>query len=108
MEWGLALTYPTEVNKEFLEKNSRLFNNPPTVCEKDQGLSMTDQLDIMKALGHLEGKVEGFLEVLRTNQIQHTDFETRLRSIERSKYYIIGVAAAASFLLQFVKDVLPW
>ena len=72
---------------------------------------MTDDTEIHRALGHIEGKLDQLL-LSQTAHISvqadnHKDHEKRIRSLEQSQWKVLGGASLLAFLLSLFpfKDV---
>ncbi len=59
-------------------------------------------VDIYRALGTLEGKVDGFLQMEVGRQKAIDDHEERLRGLEASKHRVIGAGSVVSAIIAFL------
>lgn len=57
-------------------------------------MSLHNESEIMLAIGRLEGKVDTLIQMQRIQEDQIKNHEDRLRQLEHSKSYAMGIAAA--------------
>lgn len=65
------------------------------------------QLDeVSAAIGRMEAKLDAALESQKDSREQAKGFDDRLKSLERSRSWSIGAAAAVGFLASVLKETL--
>lgn len=69
-------------------------------------LTMPDDADISHQLGVLSGKLDMILENQRNVMHQITNLDSRIRSLESHRGYMMGVIAAAALLWTVVFEFL--
>ena len=57
-------------------------------------MTLHGESEIMLAIGRLEGKVDTLIQMQRIQEEQIKNHEDRLRQLEHSKSYAMGIAAA--------------
>jgi TolA-binding protein len=57
-------------------------------------MTLHGESEIMLAIGRLEGKVDTLIQMQRIQEDQIKNHEDRLRQLEHSKSYAMGIAAA--------------
>ena len=60
----------------------------------------------MLAIGRLEGKVDTLIQMQRIQEEQIKNHEDRLRQLEHSKSYAMGIAAAVGAIISTITTVL--
>jgi hypothetical protein len=60
---------------------------------------MSEQSDLQRDLGRVEGKLDSVINLLTENGKKHTELEERVRKVEGRQLYWSGAAFAAAFLL---------
>ena len=67
---------------------------------------MSNQDDLLFAMGRLEGKVDALLSSIRKHDQELSQLETRLRQLEQYKFLTLGAAGVVdgvvSALMQFI------
>ena len=67
---------------------------------------MSNQDDLLFAMGRLEGKVDALLSSIRKHDQELSQLETRLRQLEQYKFLPLGAAGVVggvvSALMQFI------
>lgn len=56
-------------------------------------------------LGRIEGQLGTYIDLMKSMQEKHEGLETRVRSLENAKFWLIGLGAAAGGILGFLVDV---
>ena len=62
-------------------------------------MSFHGESEIMLAIGRLEGKVDTLIQLQRLQEEQIKNHEDRLRQLEHSKSYAMGIAAAVGAII---------
>jgi len=62
-------------------------------------MSLHGESEIMLAIGRLEGKVDTLIQLQRLQEEQIKNHEDRLRQLEHSKSYAMGIAAAVGAII---------
>jgi TolA-binding protein len=62
-------------------------------------MSLHGESEIMLAIGRLEGKVDTLIQLQRMQEEQIKNHEDRLRQLEHSKSYAMGIAAAVGAII---------
>lgn len=65
-----------------------------------------DTPEIMLAIGRLEGKVDALLQMQRMQEDQLKNHEGRLRELEHSKSFTMGIAATVGAIASLLTHVL--
>jgi hypothetical protein len=60
---------------------------------------VSEQSELQRDLGRVEGKLDSILELLKGSATQHASLEARVRKVENKQYYLSGAAFAAAFVL---------
>jgi uncharacterized metal-binding protein YceD (DUF177 family) len=60
-----------------------------------------DAPEIMLAIGRLEGKVDALLQMQRIQEDQIKIHEARIRDLEHSKSFTMGIAATVGAIVSF-------
>lgn len=60
---------------------------------------------LVMILGEIKGQLSTYIDVMKGLQDNHKNLETRVRSVENAKYYILGFAAAVGGLAGFLVDM---
>jgi hypothetical protein len=60
---------------------------------------MSEQSDLQRDLGRVEGKLDSVLAILKSNETNHASLEARVRKVESKQFYFSGAAFAAAFIL---------
>jgi hypothetical protein len=60
-----------------------------------------DAPEIMLAIGRLEGKVDALLQMQRIQEDQIKTHEERIRDLEHSKSFTMGIAATVGAIVSF-------
>jgi hypothetical protein len=60
---------------------------------------MSEQSDLQRDLGRVEGKLDSVINMLTENGKKHTDLEERVRKVEGRQLYWSGASFAAAFIL---------
>jgi len=67
---------------------------------------MSQDHDVMLAIGRLEGKLDSLIQLRQQQQQEIRDLDTRVRALESAKSLIIGgagvVSASVTLLLNFI------
>ena len=56
---------------------------------------MSTHDDLIRALGRIEGKLDGLSADIKTGEGDRKDLETRVRKLEQFKSWLIGIGAAS-------------
>lgn len=64
--------------------------------------------EVLIALGRLEGKVDAMMTSLRLQEQELKRMEERVRHLEQSKAWLLGVAAVISLIAGFVVKMIPF
>ena len=62
--------------------------------------------ELFLAIGRLEGKLDALLTMQQYQQDQLKDHDTRLRSLEHSRGYLLGMAAAIGAIVSLALNFL--
>lgn len=62
-------------------------------------MSFHAESEIMLAIGRLEGKIDSLIQLQRIQEEQIKNHEDRLRQLEHSKSYAMGIAAAVGAVI---------
>lgn len=68
-------------------------------------MSLHNESEIMLAIGRLEGKVDTLIQMQRIQEDQIKNHEDRLRQLEHSKSYAMGIAAAIGAVVSTVMSL---
>lgn len=72
---------------------------------------MSDDVEVHRALGRIEGKLDGMLGRMTAQENRHADHESRIRAIEAGQNKQLGWAAAmgsvASIIITLAVKFLP-
>jgi hypothetical protein len=60
---------------------------------------MSDQSELQRALGQVEGKLDSVIAMLKDNGTKHENLEVRVRKVEGRLLYFSGAAVALAFIL---------
>lgn len=69
-------------------------------------MTLHGESEIMLAIGRLEGKVDTLIQMQRIQEEQIKNHEDRLRQLEHSKSYAMGIAAAVGAIISTITTVL--
>lgn len=69
-------------------------------------MSLQGESEIMLAIGRLEGKVDTLIQLQRLQEEQLKNHEDRLRQLEHSKSYAMGIAAAIGAIISTATTLL--
>jgi hypothetical protein len=69
-------------------------------------MSLHGESEIMLAIGRLEGKVDTLIQLQRLQEEQIKNHEDRLRQLEHSKSYAMGIAAAIGAIISTATTLL--
>ena len=69
-------------------------------------MSLHGESEIMLAIGRLEGKVDTLIQLQRMQEEQIKNHEDRLRQLEHSKSYAMGIAAAVGAIISTATTLL--
>ena len=69
-------------------------------------MSLHGESEIMLAIGRLEGKVDTLIQLQRMQEEQIKNHEDRLRQLEHSKSYAMGIAAAIGAVISTATTLL--
>ncbi len=61
----------------------------------------TELLEIQRALGKIEGKIDTFILQMKVQDDRHFGLEKRVRSVENQQYLYAGAAAVLATILSF-------
>jgi hypothetical protein len=59
---------------------------------------MSEQEDLQRGLGRVEGKLDAVLEHLKASDERHSKLEPRVRAVENRQFYVVGAAASLAFV----------
>lgn len=68
-------------------------------------MTLHGESEIMLAIGRLEGKVDTLIQMQRIQEEQIKNHEDRLRQLEHSKSYAMGIAAAVGAIISTITTV---
>ena len=68
-------------------------------------MTLHGESEIMLAIGRLEGKVDTLIQMQRIQEDQIKNHEDRLRQLEHSKSYAMGIAAAIGAIVSTVMSL---
>lgn len=68
-------------------------------------MTLHGESEIMLAIGRLEGKVDTLIQMQRIQEEQIKNHEDRLRQLEHSKSYAMGIAAAIGAIVSTVMSL---
>lgn len=60
---------------------------------------MSDLAELNRAIGRVEGKLDTFIEQMKTQDERATNVEVRMRKVENRQHWYSGVAAAIGMLI---------
>jgi len=63
--------------------------------------------EVLIALGRLEGKVDAMMTSLRMQEQELKILEGRIRELEQSRAWMLGVAAVISVIAGFIVKIIP-
>lgn len=67
-------------------------------------MSLHGDSEMMLAIGRLEGKVDTLIQLQRLQEEQIKNHEERLRHLEHTKSYAMGIAAAIGAVISMVMN----